>query len=102
MVAVRMNVPRDEEHEHRAGTSSAEVTFIDEVMAGRGRRYEVTGLDGVRVVVVVHRTGEREVTLLTEDDDEPVLTLSFTDAQACTLASVLADAFDGRNEPGWG
>ena len=77
---------------------SGETNVVEEHTAGVARRYVVTGLDGVRVAVVIDRSGEREVTLLTEDDDEPALTLTFTDAQARTLASVLADELHDRRE----
>jgi K+/H+ antiporter YhaU regulatory subunit KhtT len=71
--------------------SSIEATIVEAQRIGGVRRYEVRGLDGVRVAVVIRHSGERKVVLLTEDDDEPVLTLSFTAAQACALASVLTD-----------
>lgn len=71
--------------------SSIEATIVEAQTTGGVRRFEVRGLDGVRVAVVIRHTGEREVVLLTEDDDEPVLMLSFTAAQACALASALTD-----------
>ncbi|MGH9188364.1 MAG: hypothetical protein ACRD0U_21570 [Acidimicrobiales bacterium] len=40
----------------------------------------------MRITVVIHHNGEREVIQLTEDDHEPVQTLTFNHAQACTLA----------------
>lgn len=72
-------------------TSAPEVT-LRLTQAPGGRQYEVSGLDGARFVVAIGDDGEREMVLLTEEDDEPVLTLALTDAQAHALASALADA----------
>jgi K+/H+ antiporter YhaU regulatory subunit KhtT len=93
-----MSFPREDEDQIEAADLIAGVNVVEAQTVGGGRRYEVTGLDGVRVTVVVHHTGEREVILLTEDDDEPVLTLTFTSAQACTLAAALADTLHDRTE----
>lgn len=93
-----MSVPSNHEDGHDTSPSTAEVNVVEAQTDGERRRYVVTGLDGVRVAVVIDRSGEREVTLLTEDDDEPALTLAFTEVQACTLAAVLADTLHDRTE----
>ena len=47
----------------------------------------------MRLAVVIHHDGRRDVHLLTEEDDEPAAILAFTDLQARTLASVLEGAY---------
>jgi K+/H+ antiporter YhaU regulatory subunit KhtT len=78
---------RGDEH----GPGSSHITVVEEHTAG-GRRYELGGLDGVRIAVLIHDHGQRDITVLTEDDDEPLLTLAFTAEQASVLAFVLADS----------
>jgi K+/H+ antiporter YhaU regulatory subunit KhtT len=53
------------------------------------RRFDLGNLDGVRVVVVVHPDGQRDIHLLTTDDNEPVAVLQFTEAQARDIARAL-------------
>jgi K+/H+ antiporter YhaU regulatory subunit KhtT len=52
-------------------------------------RYDLGNLDGVRIVVVVHPDGQRDLHLLTTEDNEPVARFEFTEEQARHLARAL-------------
>ena len=53
------------------------------------RRFVLDDLDGARIAVVVQPTGDRDLEILTDEDDEPAAVLSFTRAQARALAGLL-------------
>ena len=61
------------------------------------RRHEISGLAGLRLAVVVYDDGERDIVILTDDDDEPAATLRFTEDQARLLATVLSLPSTGRS-----
>lgn len=61
-------------------------------MPGIGRSYAVPGIDGTRVVVVVHNTGRRDLYSFASPEAEPVV-VSFTDDQARRLGAVLGGAY---------
>ncbi len=61
-------------------------------LPGIGRSYQVPGIDGTRVVVVVHNTGRRDLYAYSDPEAEPVV-VSFNDDQARRLGAVLGGAY---------
>ena len=55
----------------------------------RPNRVLLEDAGGVRIAVVVHPNGHRDIEFLTLDDDEPAAVLSFTEDQARVIAQLL-------------
>jgi TrkA domain protein len=66
-----------------------------EDLPGIGRRYDMLGLDGGRLSVVIHRrSGEREISATGPDEEQaPAWVVRLTDEQARRAGSILGGAF---------
>jgi TrkA domain protein len=62
-------------------------------LPGIGHRYELRSADGGRVVIVLHRSGRRDLYLVEPGRDEPQATVTLTDTQSRTLGAILGGAY---------
>ncbi len=68
--------------------------ITEQDLPGIGRSYTVAGTDGSRVLVVLHHSGRRDLYVLaTDQDDDPLATVTFSDDQARRLGSILSGAY---------
>jgi TrkA domain protein len=71
-----------------------QLDVADQTLPGIGHRYEMPGLDGSRVVVVIHHSGRRDLYVFgAERDGDPDAVVTLTDTQARTLGAILGGAY---------
>ena len=58
-------------------------------LPGIGRRYETVAANGVRLVLVVHHSGRRDLYLLKRGDDESRCMAELGDDQARRIGAIL-------------
>ena len=63
-------------------------------LPGVGTKFSFTSVHGVRVTVIQHLSGEREVYLQGRHDQEPAMALELNDEEARQLAVVLGGAYE--------
>lgn len=61
-------------------------------LPGIGQRYDVRGVEGGSVTVVIHHSGRRDLYVL-GDADEPQASVALSDSQARTLGAILGGAY---------
>lgn len=62
-------------------------------LPGIGRRYEIPVEKGGRLVIVIHRSGRRDVYLVKRGQDTPAWSLELTDDEARRAAAILGGAY---------
>ena len=62
-------------------------------LPGIGRRYETVAANGVRLVLVVHHSGRRDLYLLKRGDDESKCMAELGDDQARRIGAILGGAY---------
>jgi TrkA domain protein len=62
-------------------------------LPGIGRRYEIVAANGVRVVLVVHHSGRRDLYVLKRGEDEPRCAVELSDDQARRIGAILGGAY---------
>lgn len=65
----------------------------EQELPGIGRRYELSGVEGDRAVVVIHHSGRRDLYLIPPGASDPRATVTLTDLQARTLGAILGGAY---------
>lgn len=66
--------------------------FVVEDLPGIGRSYQMTGINGGRITVVIHHSGRRVVYGRTADADQ-ASAVELSDHQARKLGAILGGAF---------
>ncbi len=61
-------------------------------LPGIGRRYDLSGLDGGQLTVVIHHSGRRDLYAFAPGAEEPAV-LTLTDDQARRLGAILGGAY---------
>lgn len=62
-------------------------------LPGIGKKFTLELDSGVKLVVVIHSTGEREVFKFTQDNDEPTSVTTLADEEARQLGAILSGTF---------
>jgi TrkA domain protein len=69
------------------------VSINEEDLPGIGRRYEISAVGGMRVLLVVHHSGRRDLYVLHGSDEEPLCSVELTDDQARRIGAILSGAY---------
>jgi len=72
--------------------SDSGLDFVVDDLPGIGRSYQMTGINGGRITVVVHHSGRRVVYGLNADSDQ-ASAVELSDHQARKLGAILGGAF---------
>lgn len=72
--------------------SDSGLDFVVDDLPGIGRRYQMTGINGGRITVIVHHSGRRVVHGLNADSDQ-ASAVELSDHQARKLGAILGGAF---------
>jgi TrkA domain protein len=62
-------------------------------LPGIGRRYEIVAANRVRLVLVVHHSGRRDLFVLRRGEDEPTCAVELSDDQARRIGAILGGAY---------
>jgi TrkA domain protein len=62
-------------------------------LPGIGRRYEIVAANGVRLVLIVHHSGRRDLYVLKRGEDEPTWAVELSDDQARRIGAILGGAY---------
>jgi TrkA domain protein len=62
-------------------------------LPGIGRRYETVAANGVRLVLVVHHSGRRDLYVFKRGEDEPRCAVELSDDQARRIGAILGGAY---------
>jgi len=62
-------------------------------LPGIGRRYDIVVSKGQMLVVVVHRSGRRDLYVTRRDEDEPRCSVELSDDQARRIGAILGGAY---------
>jgi K+/H+ antiporter YhaU regulatory subunit KhtT len=79
-------------HRRASAWSLTAVDFVVDDLPGIGRRYQMMGINGGRITVVVHHSGRRVVYGLNADSDQ-ASAVELSDHQARKLGAILGGAF---------
>lgn len=69
------------------------MSISESELPGIGRRYEIVASKGLRVVLVVHHSGRRDLYVLKRGEDEPVCAVELSDDQARRIGAILGGAY---------
>ena len=69
------------------------MSISESELPGIGRRFEIVATKGVRVVLVIHHSGRRDLYILKPGEDETVCAAKLTDGQARRLGAILVGAY---------
>ncbi len=63
-----------------------------EPLPGIGEVFELDTASGLTLTVVTHRSGRREIAIGTRDEEQPIVTVGLTRAEALAIATLLSGA----------
>jgi len=69
------------------------MSISESELPGIGRRFEIVATKGVRVVLVIHHSGRRDLYILQRGEDEPACAAKLTDDQARRVGAILGGAY---------
>jgi TrkA domain protein len=69
------------------------MSISESELPGIGRRYEIVAAKGIRVVLVVHHSGRRDLYVLKRGQEEPACAVELTDDQARRIGAILGGAY---------
>lgn len=62
-------------------------------LPGIGRRYEIVAANGVRLVLVLHHSGRRDLYVIRRGEDEPTCAVELSDDHARRIGAILGGAY---------
>lgn len=69
------------------------MSISESELPGIGRRYEIVASKGQTLVLIVHRTGRRDLYVIPRGEDEPRCVVELTDDQARRIGAILGGAY---------
>ena len=69
------------------------MSISESELPGIGRRYEIVASKGQTLVLIVHRSGRRDLYIMRRGEDEPRCSVELTDDQARRIGAILGGAY---------
>lgn len=69
------------------------MSISESELPGIGRRYEIVASKGQTLVLIVHRSGRRDLYVMRRGEDEPRCAVELTDDQARRIGAILGGAY---------
>lgn len=69
------------------------MSISESELPGIGRRYEIVAAKGLRVVLVVHHSGRRDLYVFKRGEDEPTCAVELSDDQARRIGAILGGSY---------
>jgi TrkA domain protein len=69
------------------------MSISESELPGIGRRYEIIASKGQTLVLIIHRSGRRDLYVIPRGEDEPRCAVELTDDQARRIGAILGGAY---------